>query len=684
MEANGSADILPTSGGVTAAVEHADSSLGSQANHQEPSDMGAELAHEDLRLKQGEGCSTDDAVHVPLTSDQPLAIDRDDPNKCTQEPLSEAGEVKTAELCPPIATDQHATESLADLNQGAATLPDQALATDAPEFQRSATPFFTPNELNGAPPPSSDDPISGESAVPNEGTPNDSSHTGTSPPVKSQDVLDAAAVAEAAAPVPSGTAAVTSVALGFRHTLVALADGSLCCFGLNGRGQCDVPPDLGPIVSVAAGHFHSCAVRANGSLACWGDNSFGQCSVPEDLGQVVSAAASYSHTCVIDAAGDLHCFGDNVFGQCDIPEDIETVQSVAAGFKHTCVLQSDGQLECFGDNEHGQCEVPEGLGKVKALAAGDFHTCALKEDGSVVCFGLNSHGQCSMPEVVGDEPFVAVAAGAHHTCLVRADSTILCFGAKGHGQCDLPEGLTATEVVVREEVIEDDSSSATSAMSPTSEYSKELEGSDLFSMQDDSTSVDRSPRRSKYGRRGTRPPEAQDETATPADEKEPTTPPSKKKGKRADASSQEPSSPTVTEIEEPVSPLSTSAIEEAGPEQSTPVKSSKKKKKKKADAKGGDPLSPTSTENGDLFGPDLDAPPPPPPPPALAAGRFHTAVWHMDGALFLFGDDSGNQCELPDMLHPKRYVAPPPAEEIPPVAPPPAEETPASADQQII
>ena len=126
------------------------------------------------------------------------------------------------------------------------------------------------------------------------------------------------------------------------------ATGDLVCWGDNGHGQCDVPPDLGPVVAVAAGEFHTCPVKANGDLVCFGNNDCGQCDAPPDLGPVVAVAAGGFHTCAVKAMGDLVCFGDNHHGQCDVPLDLGPVVAVAAGTMHTRAVEANESLVRFG------------------------------------------------------------------------------------------------------------------------------------------------------------------------------------------------------------------------------------------------------------------------------------------------------------------------------------------------
>ena len=53
----------------------------------------------------------------------------------------------------------------------------------------------------------------------------------------------------------------------------AHAGGTVRCWGLNNKGQCNTPADLDPCSSVAGGYYHTIALRIDGSVRCWGDNA---------------------------------------------------------------------------------------------------------------------------------------------------------------------------------------------------------------------------------------------------------------------------------------------------------------------------------------------------------------------------------------------------------------------------
>jgi hypothetical protein len=124
------------------------------------------------------------------------------------------------------------------------------------------------------------------------------------------------------------------VSAGARHSVVRRSDGAVLAFGLNGSGQCTVPPIPAGLayVDIAAGSDHSVARLSDGSLLAWGANGYGQCNVP---------ALPNGVTYVEVAPG----------GFWTGPGGIGTLG-------HTVARRSDGVVVAWGDNTYGQCTVP--------------------------------------------------------------------------------------------------------------------------------------------------------------------------------------------------------------------------------------------------------------------------------------------------------------------------------------
>lgn len=405
------------------------------------------------------------------------------------------------------------------------------------------------------------------------------------------------------------------IGAGFRHSAVISKDGGLICFGTSGRSQCDVPhPSVTayrPYESVACGHLHTCAATIKGQLIFFGETCFGQCSPPElavDVG-VTALCAGYGHTCILDTQGRLHCFGDNVYGQCAVPIELAStkVVSIAAGFRHSCAVTAQGVLLCFGDNSRGQCTVPPSLTNVRLVAAGDFHTCAITADGKLHCFGSNDHGQCNVPKHL--EHFIAVAAGSNFTMAILFNGNVWCGGSSGHGQCDLPDHLLpeAPEIPEVSEVESDIFSDG------AEEGEEELPEEDV-----PGDSVDVNP---------TEEPVELPETDTIASDME--------KRMRSTFGS-------VAESQGTLDTTITSIISEAQESVADQEETAKGKIQVLHEklAAAWEDAEALAAKYVDRFR-------------GLTAGCFHSCLLQADGQFLFFGDDSANQCTMPEGLIPK-------------------------------
>jgi len=72
------------------------------------------------------------------------------------------------------------------------------------------------------------------------------------------------------------------VSAGGRHTVLLRSDGRAVAFGMNGYGQCDLPPleEGMSYTQVSAGESHSVLLRSDGSVVACGCNDFRKCRIP--------------------------------------------------------------------------------------------------------------------------------------------------------------------------------------------------------------------------------------------------------------------------------------------------------------------------------------------------------------------------------------------------------------------
>lgn len=106
---------------------------------------------------------------------------------------------------------------------------------------------------------------------------------------------------------PGGLSNVTSVAVGYNHTLALKRDGTVIGWGFNNAGQATGGPTLGisagqvtfegrylnNVISVAAGRGYSMALKQDGTVVAWGRivNDRYPATVPDGLSNVVAIAA---------------------------------------------------------------------------------------------------------------------------------------------------------------------------------------------------------------------------------------------------------------------------------------------------------------------------------------------------------------------------------------------------------
>jgi len=232
----------------------------------------------------------------------------------------------------------------------------------------------------------------------------------------------------------------TKVAAGIDFSVTLRPYGRVVAWGVNDRGQCNVPAGLAGVVDIAAGQYHSLALKADGSVVGWGWNTFGQASVPAGLANAVAIAAGGYHSLALGNDGFVRAWGCTNAGQTRVPGDLDNVVAIAAGGQHSLALKADATVVAWGANTAGQTNVPTGLDNVVAVAAGENHCLALRSTGDVIAWGWNGFGQTNVPAGATSN-VVAIAALKNHSLALRADGTVVAWGENTYGQTNLPPGL---------------------------------------------------------------------------------------------------------------------------------------------------------------------------------------------------------------------------------------------------
>lgn len=202
--------------------------------------------------------------------------------------------------------------------------------------------------------------------------------------------------------------------------------GTVKCWGLNDRGQCNVPPGLAGVTTAEAGDAFTLVRLLNGTVIAWGDNDHGQTNVPANLSPVTAIAVGSDYGLVILEDETVAAWGNNDLGQTDVPANLFGVTAIAGGMHHSLALTRDGTPVAWGDNRFGQTDIPSGLSNVKQIAAGGYHNLALRDNGTVVCWGMNTDGQCNVPPNLTN--VILVSAGMDHSLALQDDGTLVFWG----------------------------------------------------------------------------------------------------------------------------------------------------------------------------------------------------------------------------------------------------------------
>ncbi len=275
---------------------------------------------------------------------------------------------------------------------------------------------------------------------------------------------DAAGEMAALQPIDFGTGrSVLEIYPGQDFTCARLDDGSVKCFGSNGRGQLGrgntqrlgiAPGDIAAAAPVALGtgltpvqlslgHYHACAILedANGARVakCWGENEWGQVGngsvfdvgdTANEMGDALPAVnfgpgrspaylmATGGHSCALLDDQSTKCWGLNTWGQVGLTAGNDTPLSAVELERRSCTggLPMTGALNCIGDQsgEMGS-NLPAAIaaGQTARLSIGYRHNCVLRTGGAgLLCWGSNEQGQLGIgsggvlaatDSIIGDE-----------------------------------------------------------------------------------------------------------------------------------------------------------------------------------------------------------------------------------------------------------------------------------------
>lgn len=289
----------------------------------------------------------------------------------------------------------------------------------------------------------------------------------------------------------SGLSGVKQIALGSRHALALMNDGTVKACGNNQLGQLGLGnfdsknkfvtvPGLSNIKQVAVGYSHSIAVTNDGKVKVWGSNSYGELGLGDTLKRkspteipgltnVKQVAAGWNYTLALKTDGTVVAWGNNSFGQVgwgvsispSVPvavSGLTQVKQVDANHSRSVALLNNGTIKMWGgcgkdtwfgfpqSDIYGAVRTPTlvpGLFGVKQVAAGFNHTIVLLENGKVKAWGENNVGQLGLGsleksmvplEVPGLSEVKQIAAGDFHTLALLQNGTVMAFGYNESGE----------------------------------------------------------------------------------------------------------------------------------------------------------------------------------------------------------------------------------------------------------
>ncbi len=233
----------------------------------------------------------------------------------------------------------------------------------------------------------------------------------------------------------------TALAAGRDFLVTVKLDGAIQSFGNIGSAP------AGNYIAVAGGFAHAAAITASRRTVAWGLNHRGQTNVPSGLPDAMTVTTTYNNTAIIDVAGQIHVWGWADQGLNSPPSG--TYMEIDGGEYHFAALRSDGTVQCWGFNDAGQTAVPQDLGSCLGVAAGGGivgfvatgHSAAVTTDGRIRCWGNNGWGQCAVPATA--QSALAVAAGGLHSLALMDDGSVIAWGFNGAGQVTVPSGLAS-------------------------------------------------------------------------------------------------------------------------------------------------------------------------------------------------------------------------------------------------
>ncbi len=289
--------------------------------------------------------------------------------------------------------------------------------------------------------------------------------------------------------VVTGLTNATQITLGGAFVCARKSDGTVACWGSNGRGQLGdgtttnratpvlvrtATGTLGGVAEVYAGSNHACARRTDGTIWCWGYNFHGELgdgtmndrSVAAQVAGLTGTAqlqvgANFACVRLGDAMNRVQCWGRNIEYQLADGSNTNrfrptyvtsTASTIAVPVTQTGItaLRCD-QIGCwarftdasahrwgFGSYSRVTTDPSAIIGIPQYEDQGFGVTCQIRTDMNLYCSGLNEFGQVGVGRVSYSEPATLVTgmfsrvqggvAPGVPCAIERTTGRVLCWG----------------------------------------------------------------------------------------------------------------------------------------------------------------------------------------------------------------------------------------------------------------
>jgi alpha-tubulin suppressor-like RCC1 family protein len=255
---------------------------------------------------------------------------------------------------------------------------------------------------------------------------------------------------------------ISAVACGYDHVTARLKDGSVVAWGVDNKGETEVPAQLAgagagkPTDSVTAGRAHSLALAGTDP----GVVQFGWLprrsldAVPASVAAAKIQAISVGLSCaiVLAADGSVQAWGDSNPSVADIPASVAAgkVVAVAAGADHVLALMSTGEVEQWGNVKSTAVPAAAKGPGVTAIAADWGYSLALVNGGVVAwSYGTGDSDACNLAQVPAKatSDVVSISAGQYQAIALKRDGTVEVWGCDAGGVLAIPSEVSSGAVI---------------------------------------------------------------------------------------------------------------------------------------------------------------------------------------------------------------------------------------------